>query len=163
MELHKILSEKTIWLDVAGQSKWQVLEQLVQRLADEDGGDGGKAVLDAVIDREKRSSTGVGGGIAIPHARTDRVSMVTVALGISPEGIDFESLDSKPCHLVFLVVAPTGASARYLDALASIASIGVNPAHVTALLECAGPGEVLARLAAINGKSHAGGPSAGQP
>ena len=151
MELHQALTEKSIWLGAAGASKWKVLETLVQRLAAACG-ESVDAILGAVIEREQRSSTGVGGGIAIPHARTNCVSKVDVALAISPAGIDFDSLDGKPCHLVFLVVAPTDASTRYLDALASIASIGVNPAHVEGLLRCTSAAQVLERLHAINGK-----------
>jgi PTS system fructose-specific IIC component len=153
MELHKVLTEETIWLDGAGLTKWQVLEGLVGRLPVPGGLEDHAAVLEAVLAREHRSSTGVGGGIAIPHARTDRVPGVSVALAVVPGGMNFESLDHKPCHLVFLVVAPPGASARYLDALASIASIGVSAGHVARLIACASASEVLALLATINGKN----------
>ncbi|MCC6142307.1 MAG: PTS sugar transporter subunit IIA, partial [Candidatus Hydrogenedentes bacterium] len=69
----------------------------------------------------------------------------------SREGIDFASLDGRPCHLVFLVLAPPGASTRYLDALSSIASIGVRPDDVTNLAACTSAQQVLDRLAEMNG------------
>ncbi|MBX3175946.1 MAG: PTS sugar transporter subunit IIA [Candidatus Hydrogenedentes bacterium] len=152
MELHKTLTENAIWIGVADMTKWQVLEDLVGRLPTPPGAR--PPVLAAVLDREHRSSTGVGGGIAIPHARTSHVSTLSIALAISRNGFDFESLDGRPCHLVFLVVAPPDASTRYLDALASIASLAVNPGHVASLIQCATPAEALSLLETVNGKRH---------
>ncbi|MCC6142769.1 MAG: PTS sugar transporter subunit IIA, partial [Candidatus Hydrogenedentes bacterium] len=82
MQLQHMLNEKTILLNVSGRDKWQILQLLVHCLDESTDEHDGEAVLRAVMAREHCSSTGVGGGIAIPHARTDRVPTVAVALAI---------------------------------------------------------------------------------
>ena len=91
------------------------------------------ALLDAILNREKQGSTGLGNGIAIPHARTDGVRDVAVALGVSASGMDFDSADGKPCHLIFLIAAPLHESTRYLEALAAVASLGERASLVAQL------------------------------
>jgi len=76
-----------------------------------------------VLDRESQRSSGIGCGVAIPHARNEAISQPSIALGRSKEGIDFESLDNAPVHLVFLLATPINAGADHLKALARLARI----------------------------------------
>ncbi len=144
MVLTELLKANTILAELGQPDKWTLIERLVDLLIDS-----GKAVdratlLDAILSREKLASTGLGNGIAIPHARTDGVHEVAVALGISPSGLDFDAADGKPCHLVFLIVSPPEASIRYLEALAAVASLGEQPALVGQLTSAKTVDDVLA-------------------
>ena len=75
----------------------------------------------AILDREKIVSTGIGMGVAIPHARSKSARELKVALGRSTSGIDFKALDMHPVHLVFMVAAPLEARKEYLQAVAKVA------------------------------------------
>jgi fructose-specific phosphotransferase system IIA component len=76
--------------------------------------------------REQIESTAIGGGIAIPHARSDAVEKLVVALGRSSKGVDFASLDGKPVHLIFMIGCPSGETKTYLQVLARIARLCKN-------------------------------------
>jgi len=147
MILHKIISEKTIQLDISGMDKWNTIEALMDRIMQTGKCRDRQAVVSAVIDREKRCSTGLVNGVAIPHARSDMVGEMIGALGISKKGIDFESADGKSCHLVFLIIAPPSESTRYLKALSEVAFIGSEPKCVATIRSVSTAKEVLAILA----------------
>lgn len=116
----KILSEETVKLGLNSKGKREVLEELVELL--EKSGrihDKGK-LLEAILERERLMSTGIGDGVAIPHAKSEEVRELVAAFGCSREGVDYDALDGKPVHLIFLLVAQEKASASYLKALAQI-------------------------------------------
>ncbi|HOF38653.1 MAG TPA: PTS sugar transporter subunit IIA [Candidatus Hydrogenedentes bacterium] len=144
MVLTELLKANTILADVGQPDKWTLIERLVDLLIDSGKAVDRAALLNAILSREKLGSTGLGNGIAIPHARTDGVREVAVALGISPSGMDFDAADGKPCHLIFLIVSPPEASIRYLEALAAVASLGEEPGLVSQLKSAKTANEVLA-------------------
>jgi nitrogen PTS system EIIA component len=80
-------------------------------------------LVQALEDREKLNSTALGDGVAIPHGKLARVQRVVAAFGRSPGGIDFNSLDGKPTHLFFLLVAPEDSAGAHLKALARISRL----------------------------------------
>ena len=82
-------------------------------------------------------STGIGQGIAIPHAKSKGVNELTASFGISPEGVDFESLDSKPVHLFFMIAAPDGPAGPHLRCLSMISRLLNNEDFRKNLVECA--------------------------
>jgi len=120
MDISKHLHKEHIVIPLKCESKFQAIEELVnalhrsRRLNDRD------LALKDVLEREGYSSTGLEKGLAIPHSKTDGVSGLEIALGISPEGIDFESLDGKPARLIFLVLSPRNTSGPHIQALAVI-------------------------------------------
>ena len=77
----------------------------------------------AVVARERKLSTGLGHGVAFAHGKTDIVDRLFVALGISRKGIDYEALDGKPVHLLFMVANPPTGHAEYLKLIASLSRI----------------------------------------
>jgi mannitol/fructose-specific phosphotransferase system IIA component (Ntr-type) len=136
----------TILLGLEGLDKRKVIEALVDLIVAGGHGTDREAILVAVMDREAKGSTGLENGIAIPHARTAGVDDVVVALGISRAGIDFDSIDGKPCYLIFLIVAPPDESTKYLKALSAVALVG-RDADLIARLEAAeSPEGVMAVL-----------------
>ncbi len=100
----------------------------------------------AVLDREKVMSTGIGLGIAVPHAKIASVTDFVLAVGRSTEGIDFASLDGRPVHLVVLIAGPEERQARYLQILAGVTLRLKDEGLRTALREARGPEEVVALL-----------------
>lgn len=124
-EIHKpseIISESTIVLNLRSKTKSGVLKELVSHLQmDAEARD---ILLKTLMKREEMGSTGVGKGIAIPHARTLLVKEFTLIIGLSKKGIPFDAHDGKPSNLFFLLIAPPQeASNSYLIALGKIAEL----------------------------------------
>jgi len=118
--IKKILENAKIMLDIDAQEKFQIINELVQSLKIDK--DKEEMLANAVIQREKIGSTGIGNGIAIPHTRSMVVKELMVAIGRPVKPIDFGAQDKKPVRLVFLLVAPPYASKReYLILLGKIA------------------------------------------
>ncbi len=100
------------------KTKDAALKTLVRCLAKTEFVDKEKDLGKAIRDRERILSTGIGQGIAIPHAKIPSVSGFVAALGISKDGIPFDSLDGKPAHLIVMIAGPEGQNEEYLRILA---------------------------------------------
>ena len=120
MKFIDYVKPENIKLQLEGQTKDEVIEELVELLTESCCVDDADAILDAVMAREREGSTGLEKGVAIPHAKSDAVSRLSIVIGISNEGIDFDALDGKRSHLFFLMVAPTSESGPHVQAIAKI-------------------------------------------
>ncbi len=123
MALIDLISSDVIRLPLVSRAKYEIIRELVDILRDAQKISDADAVYDAVIEREEKGSTGLEDGIAVPHAKSDAVDDLTLALGVAPAGVDFEALDGEPSHLIFLLVAPHDKSGPHIEALAEIAKI----------------------------------------
>jgi PTS system nitrogen regulatory IIA component len=99
----------------------------------------------ALVDRESLGSTGIGGGVAIPHGKLDGITDMIVAFGRSSNGVDFQALDNKPVHLFFVLVTPQDKPGDHLKALARISRILKNTVLRDNLMQAREP-QVLQRL-----------------
>lgn len=88
-----------------------------------------------VVDRERKQSTGIGKGVAIAHATTEQVQSIRVALGISQKGIQFDSIDDEPVHLLFLVANPPNSQLEYLSVLSALVRL-LRESHFRQSLIC---------------------------
>ncbi|MDA1475718.1 PTS fructose transporter subunit IIABC [Bacillus changyiensis] len=123
MKITELLTKQTIKLNLESSQKENVIDELVTVL-DQAGKLSDKAGYKAaVINREKQSSTGIGEGIAIPHAKTASVKEPAIAFGRSTAGVDYESLDGQPSHLVFMIAATEGANNTHLEALSRLSTL----------------------------------------
>ena len=104
-------------------TKQEAIEELLQALDAQGVIEDIDTVRRDVLERESRMSTGIPGGLALPHAKSAGARDVTVAVGLKPEGIDFESLDGEPSRAVFLVVSGDAWSAPQLECLAQVAKL----------------------------------------
>ena len=95
-----------------------------------------------LVEREELGSTAIGNGAAIPHCKMEDLSRVEVAIGLSRNGVDFESEDGEPVRLFFLVVSPTDSPAAHLRSLAAISKWVKADRHVDRLLELQDPEEI---------------------
>ena len=132
MELADILSEESVIVCSGLKTKMEVLRQLAERAAKVTGGDAGQ-IFEALSDREALGSTGLGNGIAIPHGKLGGLSGVTAVFARLDEPIDFEAVDDQPVDLLMMLLAPVGAGADHLKALARVARLLRNENTVEAL------------------------------
>ncbi|MBQ3437363.1 MAG: PTS sugar transporter subunit IIA [Fusobacterium sp.] len=118
------ISENLISLDLKSKSRDEVLVELSKLLeCSENITEENNDIYKALIDREKLGSTGIGKGVAIPHAKTEKASKLTVAFGVSKKGIDFKSLDDENVNLFFVFASPNKDSHIYLKVLARISRL----------------------------------------
>ncbi len=120
MKIMSFLDPKSIILNLEPKSKKEIIRTLIEVLHKNKRVEDIEDAFNSVIEREKLGSTGVGSGVAIPHGRTKAVKQLVGALGISPEGVEFESLDGEPVHFIFLILSPLDATGDYLRALSRV-------------------------------------------
>lgn len=125
MTLAELLSPERVLADMKSDEHWPAIEELVSHLVSIDSlpEDQEDAVLKALKAREEQRSTGIGGGIAIPHCFSNSIDDVVAIFGRSHEGIDFCSLDRAPVHFIVLFVVPESQYTLHLKTLAAIAKI----------------------------------------
>lgn len=129
-----------------GQTKHAALDTLVDRLSAVGSVANSDAFRQAIHARESVMSTGIGGGIAIPHVRIDEITRPTVGVGISRQGIDYSALDNAPVHIIVMFAMPSGADREYLGLLAQVMMVLKDPSFQQTLLNCETPEEVAAVL-----------------
>ncbi|HOW28793.1 MAG TPA: PTS sugar transporter subunit IIA [Elusimicrobiota bacterium] len=123
MKLVELLTAETIVTDLKAQTKREVLVEMCEvlrnagRISDLD------SVMNILMEREALGSTGIGQGIAIPHAKSDAIKEQIVAVGISKRGVDFDALDGEPVYILFLLLAPVEEAGAHLKALAKISRL----------------------------------------
>jgi fructose-specific phosphotransferase system IIA component len=126
MRILDYLEEDKVFIDLKKEGKKKVIERIVSLLMKTGfSGDPDKAV-NALMEREKTGSTGIGNGIAIPHAKTDAVDSVAVAYARSSAGVEFDAVDGKPVKHFFMVVSPSADAAVQLRLLARISRLMGN-------------------------------------
>ena len=146
MKLLDILKKDAIIPELNARHKKAVLEELCKTVA-------GQAHLDAdpllevLLDRERLGSTGIGEGIAIPHGKSRIVKELLVACGRSHDGVDFESMDGKPTHLFFLLLAPENSAGIHLKALAKISRLLKDPSFRQEFLAAEGASDMYELIA----------------
>ncbi len=123
MTLMEILAGKAVIVGLKGQTKREILEELVDALEVGDKITDRDKVLEAVLYREEIMSTGIGHGIAIPHGKSEYATSLGGVLGIKSEGINFDALDGKKTYIFFLLVSPLDVSGPHIKALARISRV----------------------------------------
>ncbi|MFC0136470.1 PTS fructose transporter subunit IIC [Staphylococcus petrasii] len=143
MRITELLTKSTIAMDLSATDKNGVIDELVNQL-DKAGKLSDIAQFkEAIHNRESQSTTGIGEGIAIPHAKVAAVKSPAIAFGKSKAGVDYQSLDGQPAHLFFMIAAPEGGAQTHLDALAKLSGILMDDKVRENLLHANSPEEVL--------------------
>lgn len=143
MRITDLLKESTIAMDLSATTKDGVIDELVDTLYNAGVLNDKQVYKEAIHAREAQSTTGVGEGVAIPHAKTDAVAKPAIGFGKSIEGVDYESLDGQPATLFFMIAAPAGGAQTHLDALAKLSGILMNEEVRAQLLHAKTAEEVL--------------------
>jgi len=123
LKISEFLKHKAIIMDIKSREKLEAIKELVDHMVAKKFVKNGEEFLQALAKRENLESTGIGNGIAIPHARTDSVKDVLLAFARSPEGVDFSSIDGKPSYLIFLIASPEQKKSEYIMALAKLSRL----------------------------------------
>jgi len=129
MKLLDALSADRVKLNLSSKHKTEIIEELIDIAMNANSIADRCAFRDKVLEREELQSTGLSNGIAIPHAQAASVKGIFVCLGVSQTGIEFDSLDGKPAHIILLIAAQEHLDAAYLSLLSRIVRI-FSKAHI---------------------------------
>jgi PTS system nitrogen regulatory IIA component len=154
MDLSDLLKPEAVLPLLNAQSKKQALHE-VCAAAVQQTGLGEREILDTILQRERLGSTGVGQGVAIPHGKLGALSALVGVFARLAHPVDFDSVDGEPVDLVFALLAPEGAGADHLKALARIARVLRDPGVAEKLRAAADAAELYAVLTAPTKTSHA--------
>jgi len=138
MKIIDFLKEGAIIPDLKATDKEGAIKELVVLLEKRREITDKEKIVEIILEREKLGSTGIGQGIAVPHAKTDQVREIVIAFGLSQSGVNFESLDEEPVYLIFLVLAPAEATGIHLKVLAKIARLLKDKVFRNSLKSCKG-------------------------
>lgn len=143
MRIKDILSPESMIMDLQATTK----DEAINEMADLEVATGivnnKEKFVESIWAREKESTTGIGGGIAMPHARNKYINKARVLFAKSEKGVDYDSLDQQPVHLFFMITAPAGADNTHLQALAKLSSLLINPDLVEKLKAAKTADEVI--------------------
>ena len=142
MKICDVLDRKSILPDLKALNKKGILEELVVPVA-EIAGVSQQDLSKVLMERERLGSTGIGGGIGIPHGKMKNLDSLVLGFGLSRKGVDFESLDGQPTHIFFLLVTPENSTGLHLKLLARISRILKNDPFKSRLLEAVDTDEIL--------------------
>ena len=143
MRLSKFCEENLVVFEMKATSKEGIIEELVGLAAGSNMVKDPDRLLIDVKEREELVTTGVGYGVAFPHAKTRSVKGIVIAFGRSDQGIDFDAMDHKPVHLFFLIAAPEDAIGAHLNVMARLSYLMKSADNRRKLMEATSPGDVL--------------------
>ena len=123
VNLKKVLTKHSIIPDLQANTKNGVIEELVDCLALSEQITDRDTVLQAVLAREEKMSTGMQNGIAIPHGKTDAVDKLCIAIGIKRNGVDFDAMDGQPCSIFIMTLSPKNRVGPHIQFLAEISKL----------------------------------------
>ncbi len=147
MKIIDLLSPGCVLPDMQAATKKAALEELAGALVACSGDLDLPKVLEVLLDRERLGSTGIGDNVAIPHGKLPQLAHLALAFGRSLKGVDFDSLDGKPSHLFFMLLAPANSAGLHLKALAKISRMLMSQAFRDNLMKAVGAEEILRVIA----------------
>ncbi len=150
MKLSKFCSEDLITFDLKSADKDNVLKELVELASKSKLVKDPEQLIKDVKDREELVTTGVGYGVAFPHAKTKSTKGIVIAFGRSDKGIDFDAMDHKPVNLFFLIAAPEDAIGAHLNVMARLSYIMKSEENRKKLMEVTSPGELLQMIDTVD-------------
>ncbi|OGR12589.1 MAG: PTS fructose transporter subunit IIA [Desulfobacterales bacterium RIFOXYA12_FULL_46_15] len=122
MKISQLLNKNTIVADLKASDKKGVIDELSVAVSTTTSASA-KNIAMVLMEREQLGSTGIGGGIAIPHGKLDTVKSIRVGFGLSKKGVEYDSLDNKPVHIFFLLLTPENSAGGHLKVLAQISKL----------------------------------------
>jgi len=150
MKLSKFCEEDLVSFTLQAKTKNEAIEELVNLAAGSNMVRDRDELLQAVLEREKLVTTGVGYGVAFPHAKTRAVKGIVIAFARSEQGIDFQAMDKKPVRLFFLIAAPEDAIGAHLNVMARLSFQMKGEKNREKLLEARTVGEVFMVLDSVD-------------
>jgi len=143
MKISDLLDNHSIIPRLESQDKKGVLEELAETVTHISGTQKSD-IVKVLLEREQLGSTGIGGGIGIPHGKLSSISTIAVGIGISRKGVEFDSLDKKPVHILFLLITPEDSAGSHLRVLAQLSKLLKKNEFKTSLKQAGSAAEILA-------------------
>ncbi|HEM3427552.1 TPA: PTS sugar transporter subunit IIA [Streptococcus suis] len=144
MKIQDVLRKDVMLLDLQATSKEAVIDEMIASLVDKGYVTDFEVFKTGIMNREAQTTTGLGDGIAMPHAKNAAVKEATVLFAKSNKGVDYASLDGQPTDLFFMIAAPEGANDTHLAALAELSKYLMKPGFADKLRSVSSPEEVIA-------------------
>ena len=156
MKILDFLNKRAVKAGLQARDKKEVIKELVDLVIDagEVKAQQKDLLVKALLDREALGSTGIGQGIGIPHGKAPNIKHLIGAVGISREGVDFDSLDGEPAYIFFLLLAPQDSAGPHLKALARISRLLKDKYFRDALRNVKSAKELIAIIAKEDQKKH---------
>jgi len=140
------LKEENIKMNLVAKNKKKAIKTLLEfNSLDKE------SILKEIKKREELESTGFGNGIAVPHARIDGIPSITILVGVSRKGVEFDSLDGKPANLIFLILAPKSETKLYIYILAKLIKVLEEEKNLTKLVDTDTPQSFIEKFRTIEG------------
>ncbi|MDA8424679.1 MAG: PTS sugar transporter subunit IIA [Treponema sp.] len=143
MDLKSVLGPEMVALHLKGRSKEELIDELIQVAARSGKLADAAAARKAVLDRERRMSTGMKNGIAIPHGKTEAVKDLVACIGVSDEPVDFDALDREPCRIFIMTLSPADKTGPHLQFLAEVSLLFRSDEKRLAILQAKSPEDVI--------------------
>ena len=144
MEITDLLVKNAMIMDMQATDKLGAIDEMVDKLY-ETGRITDKVLFkEGILNREAQTSTGLGDGVAMPHAKNEAVKEATILFAKSNKGVDYEALDGQPVYLFFMIAAPAGANDTHLAALASLSKYLMQDGFIAKVRETKTPDDVIA-------------------
>ncbi|EEM04643.1 PTS system, IIbc component [Bacillus pseudomycoides] len=143
MKITELLKRDTVIMDLTASAKEAVIDELVEKLEKAGRLNSQEEFKEAILQREMQSTTGIGEGIAIPHAKTKAVKQPAICFGRSVSGVNYESLDGQPAHLFFMIAASERANNTHLETLSRLSTLLMDEGFRKQLLEAKSEEELL--------------------
>ncbi|MDC7955854.1 fructose-specific PTS transporter subunit EIIC [Fusobacterium simiae] len=144
MEIKDLLKKDLMILDLKASTKMEAIDEMIARLKEKNIISDEVVFKDLILKREEKSSTGLGEGIAMPHAKTSVVNTPSVLFARSNKGVDYDALDGEPVHIFFMIAASEGAHDLHIETLAKLSKMLLNDDFTKGLMTCETPDEVYA-------------------
>lgn len=158
MNFKKVLTGGCVCLHLKSDAKKGIIEEMVDLLATAGKIKDRDAALNAVLDRERKMSTGMQFGVAIPHGKTNSVEDLVAVFAMKKEGVDFASLDGKPSTIFVMTISPSSQTGPHMQYLTEISKMLNNPSNREQLL-AAGSEEEVVRILTDGQTQHDSGQS----
>ena len=147
MKITDILKKEYIIEDLVSSDKESTLDELSSFLKDKGMVSNKETLQSALMEREALGSTGIGENVAIPHAKISAIDQIVTVFGRSIKGIEFDSLDKKPVHFIYLVLAPMNSSGQHLKVLARISRLLKNKSLRESIISATEANQIYAIIA----------------
>ncbi|WP_276630842.1 PTS sugar transporter subunit IIA, partial [Terrisporobacter hibernicus] len=143
MRIIDLINKNSVKLNLVSKDKSNVVDELVDLVNNSGNLNNKKEYKEAILAREELSTTAIGEGVAIPHAKNKAVNKACLAAGISKEGIDYEAFDDSLSHLFFMIAAPDGANDTHLEVLSRLSTILMDEKFRNDLINASSTDEFL--------------------
>jgi len=146
MNLRNILTRETVAIGLTGNDKASIIGELLDTLMRTGKVADRERALASILERERKMSTGMKHGIAIPHGKTDAVSDLVACVGVSKQAVDFDALDGQACNIFIMTLSPADKTGPHLQFLAEVSLLFKSEEKRAALLAAKAPDEVIKAL-----------------